>query len=336
MEPEVTQTPEVIEQTIANVLADTEPAEIQPEPVAEQIPEPVVEKVTEPSASYDPMWDIFKSKVSSDEYKYEIPDLLKTGKEGKPLTKEEEFDLLVDNIIKHVEIQDDDPFIAAYKAEKAKPDFDQNKFFESYKSEADIFELPSKEYLTTVFKRQAEDEKNGWTDDDINQYLGTKSKIELDMMASQHKQQNKAAMIEQARQREKENYQKNKEAIDQRVKDVNMRISSDADKLISKMITESSIGGVPHGQADIEEFTPFFKSMVSIDPATGKPPITQLLSNDETLYKAMYLLFKADKGAITDYKEKFKQDILNKTGLSKRVEGGTQRTVKVPTTEDYV
>jgi hypothetical protein len=351
------RTPEEIEKQVADVLGDVEepvveqeepeqPAEeFQEEPAEQSSEEPVERPSEEPTEEptpekpvYNPAWDILKKKLSTEENPYELPENIVNRKkpDGTDLTPEEEFDELVDHIVSNVEIEEQDPFIARYKAEKAKVDFNFDEFVKNFRQESDVFSLPSKDYLFNKMKKEVEAKKADWTDDEITEFLESKNKVELDLMANQAKEVDRKAMAQGASAKQKQYEAEAKQKREAATKDLNTKIASQASVLIKDMMNESSIGGIPHGQADIDEFAPYFNELVSINPATGRPKLNDLFNDDKTLYRALYMLYKADKGALTDFKESYKQEVLNKTGLGKRTEGGTQRTVRVPKPDDFV
>lgn len=345
----VVRTPQEIEAQVANILGDVqeviaEAPEVETEQdydVDEPAPAPAPEVVVETedvTPKHNPAWNILKKKLSTDNNPYELPSHIVSRKkaDGTDLTEDEEFDELVSHIIANVEQEENDPFVAKYKAEAAKEGFNLNEFIKTYHNETDIFSLPSKDYLFSKMKQQVVAKKADWTDEEIETYLASKNRIELDMLANQAKASDKNAYAQQSKIQQEKTMQENRVKQDLAVKDLNTKIASQASVLMSKMVNESSIGGIPHGQAEVDEFAPYFNDLVSINPATGKPKLNELLDNDETLYRALYLLYNADKGKLTDFKERYKQEILEKTSLGKRTEGGTQRTVRVPKPDDFV
>ncbi len=349
------RSPEEIEMQVANILGEVDDAPIDDQSTEESTEEFDMNQSEgndstshtqqqeqqldqEQVPSYNPVWDVLKKKLSTEENPYELPEhIVKRKKpDGSELTTEEEFEELVSHIVANVEIDEPDPFVAKYKAEKTKENFSLEEFIKQYHQETNVFSLPSKDYLFNKMKHQVANKKADWTDQEITEYLESKNKVELDLMANQAKEADKIALSRAAKANQQQYEVESKNKRQEAINNLNTQISSQANLLLKDMMNESSIGGIPHGQADIDEFAPYFNELVSINPATGKPKLNELLNNDKTLYRALYMLYKADKGAITDFKESYKQDVLNKTGLGKRTEGGTQRTVRVPKPEDFV
>jgi hypothetical protein len=288
--------------------------------------------------SPNPAWNILQEKLSTPEAKYELPEYILKGQdaEGNPLTPEKEFDYLVDSIARNIEVEDEDPFIAMYKAEKVKEGFNYDDFVKSYRSQTDILNLPSKEFMTEYLKMDSEQNKRGWTDDDISEFLEGKNKIELDTMAEGAKENMQGMLKAQASTKQAEAIKQRQEKAARVIEDYNKNIDVSVGNLVNEMSKVSKIGGLPHGQADIDEFLPIFKEQVRLNPATGAPNIKELFNDDKVLYETLYLLHKMKQGAFTDINEKAKQEVLQKTGLQKRQEGGTGKTVKVPKSDDYV
>lgn len=330
------KTPEQIEREISSTLGGGESG--NPDPPMEHVEPAPTEEPKAETPKYNPLWDSLRKKLGTEENPYNLPEHILSGKkkDGSALTPDDEFEEIVEHIASNIQIEEDDPFVVAYKAEKEKPDFNMDNFVKDFRAKTNILELSSKEFMTEFLKLQAETNKTGWTDEDIDAYISKKTKIELDMEAQQGKVAYKNYLTANLTEEQKVNQQKAETARIQKINDINTAQLSRVDALVTNMSKMQTIGGIPHGQTDIDEFLPFFKEMVTLNPATGKPKITELLKKDETLYRTLYIASKLDKGALTDVKEAAKREILEKTDLQKRIEGGAQKTTKSPKSDDFV
>ena len=112
-------------------------------------------------------------------------------------------------------------------------------------------------------------------------------------------------------------------------------------ELFSKMSGTKDIGGIPHTPDDQANFKQMFTDAVSINPETGYSRTRELFNNDEVLYKALYLYNKVEvdgslRNWLSGFKEDYKQDILDKTGIAPRQQKGSFQNVEIPGAETFV
>ena len=229
-----------------------------------------------------------------------------------------------------------DPFISEYLQASKQEGFSREKFLESYGEKFAMLNLPNKDFLMKVYEAKngkSEENPNGWTKEDIETYLNKMSRIEIDEKAEAMKNSYRDSISKPT---------VDKEAFTKRVNTANTAITDRVKKLSAIMSKEEDIGGIPHTKEDNEKFTEFFTAVSKVNPETGKTAIQAMLNDDKILYKAMYLLWKAEgteeniKSWISDFKESYKADVLNKAGVNQRRSGGNTRQVSVMKADDFV
>ena len=252
------------------------------------------------------------------------------------LTPDKQFEVLKGEIISHSNSTEDD-FITAYREAKTKG-IRADDFVKGYQSANAIYDLPSNDFMVKYLQVQngvSEENPNGWSKDDIDTYVGGLSKIELDLEAKRLKVEmrdaNKAKPISPEEQVK----------IDNRLKVANEAIQETSTKLFAKMSKVTDIGGIPHTVEDQQNFQQVFSDLVEINPETGRARVQDFFNSDDVLYKALYLLNKAEgdgssmKSFLSNFKESYKKDVLEKTRIHPRQDQGNIATSKIPKSEDY-
>jgi hypothetical protein len=229
-----------------------------------------------------------------------------------------------------------DPFINEYVNASKQEGFSREKFLQQYNHKVSLLNLPSKDFLYNYFKSQngkSEQNPDGWTDEEINTHLSKLTRIELDTQAGQLKSKLKESIFKP---------KVDPEALAKKAEIANKALSKRVNTLFDVMSQEKEFGGIPHTEEDAKNFKEFFSAISTINPKTGRPILSTMLNDDKVLYKAMYLLWKAEgtekniKAWLSDFKEGYKEDVLNRTRVNQRRDSGNARQVTVMKPEDYV
>jgi len=203
--------------------------------------------------------------------------------------------------------------------------------------------MPSRDFLINDLTREngkTDENPNGWTKEDIESYVNDMSPIDLDMRANERKQK----IYDSIQQENDSLNEKRKLAIKTSAENMNTTsIPQSVDKLFEEMASLKDIGGIPHTAEDQAAFKQMFLDSVSINPETGLPRTNELFNDNKVLYEVMYLYNKIhQKGEgslrnfLSTFKEEYKQDILDKTGVSPRELGGSFHMASVPKPGDYI
>lgn len=308
---------------------ETPPVVIPPtvSPVVPPTKTPPVE--TPETVEYNPVIDQMRSTFAQQGIEVEIPKEF----QGTEVPADKVYQFINDTLQKQQ--QSSDPLISQWN--KAKTDgLDVNQFIQQKVEQQQLLGLEPKEFLTRLYKaRNGKTEQNptGYTDEAIQEHLNKMSPIEVDEQATAYKAQlgetfNKPTTQSQS-----------PEIIAQQAEVSNKEAEKITTKLFTDMSQRSEIGGIPHGQADIDDFKPVFTDMVMKNPETGKTRVQELLSDDKILYDVLYAYHKMSSGGLKTYlsqfKESYKAEILDKTGLKPNVTSGSTYTISVPKPEDF-
>jgi hypothetical protein len=252
------------------------------------------------------------------------------------------FNYIKENMSPQQQPASEDPFINSYLKAKEQG-IEPESFLEQRNIVNSIKEMSSKDFLIQDLKREngvTEERPNGWSDDDISDYVENMNRIELDQVANKRKDG-----IYSQLDIENENYKSQQlekiksESIAANKGPINDTIT----KLFSDRASQKDIGGIPHTAEDQEDFKKMFTDVVSLNPETGYPRTRELFNDDKVLYDMLYLYHKANqkgngglKNFISTFKEEYKQEILDKTRLSPREQGGSNQMVSIPEAGDFV
>lgn len=240
-----------------------------------------VESVATPTETFtpSPMWEAVKETYGE------------TFKMPEGLTKENEMELYKKTLKGFQSNNNDLPATAKEIMELQKQGkFDEEKYFEQKLEEKKILTLPSKEFLQHVYKKRngySEENKTGWTDEDIKQFLEGKSKIELDMMANTER-------AELAKQKEAL-----KPKVEEPVIEEDTTYVKNIVETVKKTETFSSIFADEKERDTIEQE---FLKEATVDPKTKTNQLGKYLGDDNILY-TMYALYKAHLNKIAKQKE---------------------------------
>ena len=326
--PIAEQTPEVIQQTILAAFDDSNNTDVHVDSLGNKTEPPPknVESVV-PTFTPTPLWEQLKSKLSTDERPWDIPDEIKEGKFGEGKT---ELDVLIDHIYANTDFSSiaptiDDPFVQDYLEAKAKENFSRDEWLRSQAGKANIFELKGKEFLTEYYKQyrgKTETNPDGYTDEDINIYLSGKNRIEIDKeedVLRKHLKESRA--VEEA---------KNMEAIKQRdVEAFNTQEKTNQSKIKDFIKTNEftkDFFGIELSEAERTQFFKDLPGLFARDPKTRMSKMDSLLQSESDILKLSALVWKGEnaiKSHISNIKESVKSEVESKLGVTSRIDGGS-------------
>lgn len=217
------------------------------------------------------------------------------------------------------------PFIRdAIKAHKSGT-FNQDDFVDKYKGMGDIETAPSenviREYYSRKYGIKSEENPNGVTQEEINSYIKSqKEKDLLDFTAREFRPQLQNLIDAERTEVYDRDYQKFADSQEKNL-----------EELFVKTANYDNIYGVKVGKSDIESFNQELKGFLlpekgeQLQPLYVTEKLSNLLSNDETLYQMLYAATKSPqiKEALNGAKESTKRNIESKLGLTPNVGGGS-------------
>lgn len=280
-----------------------------------------------------PYWQKLQKDITAIDPEYKLPEILTTKKkeDGTPITPEEEFDLLREEIYKHTEDPyADDPFIGSYLAAKESPEFDEAKWIAEQAKAYNFITAPAKSLVLEAFRITNEKESKGWTEENIQAFVDGMNPIDLELKADSIRNAYRGNLAESQRNSKILEQQKYTEHIQTKTQE-NIALAKATFTEVEKI---SSLGGVPHGEPERAEFQPVYEKLVTINPETGNAYALDLLMDNQTLYKALYLLHATDKGLISNFKEDFKAETLSKMDVNKNSNKGGAANVAIDVNSD--
>ena len=321
-------------------VVETPPAEVTPPATPQATPPtetppvdtpPVTSPPTDtpPSVEYNPVIEQMRSSFAQKGITVEIPEQFKSP----DVEIGEVYKFINDTLQK--ESINSDPFISQYMKAK-ESGISHNDFIKQKVQQQELLNLPDRDFMSRLYQaRNGKTEKNpnGWDENAISQHINKMSPIELSEATNQYKAEltKKFDSFEQAK--------KTPEQITEAQTLQRAEVEKVANKIITTMSKRSEIGGMPHTQADIDDFKPVFLDMVEKNPSTGRPRVQELLSDDDVLYDMLYIYHKTKNGGLKKYlsqfKEAYKAEVLEKTGIKPKGTPGSTYTYSVPKPEDF-
>lgn len=276
----------------------TPPAPPPPTPPAPPVP-PVEVK-------YNPVWNAMKTKIEG----FEIPKEVLEGKLPEGKTEE---DLILESMLANAgpDVGDDD-FLAEYITKKSDPNFNREEHINSYVQRNQLAKLPNEDLIRTVYKTshgKTDERPDGYTDEQIDEYIKGLNPIQRDQMASQIRGQ----LQEQQRQ-----------ANEQRVAKQRADFEAEVMRTSKQFENETDFFGIKVEPDKAKEFNTRFPNYFK-PQADGLTPFQKLMNDDALVYKMLYLLDQ--EGAVlktleSNAKEGTKESIEIKLGLTDRLPGG--------------
>jgi hypothetical protein len=294
-----------------------------PEPVSNNTseePQVNTEKATEEPSDH-PL------KMYMEKLGYEIPEEVDFENEDEAIAAIKEHNKPKD---------EEDPFIKEYKERKEAEGFSQEEFLKQKMERMELKNLNSDDGLKKYLSMIEENGEKLYTDDDIDEFLTGKSKIEKDQMWKSVKE--KITDPEpQPQKTTSDNYVEkyNKETVNQLLETATGEIKDSED-----------IYGLPYGEAERAKFDQKFKELMSID-AKGEPlqvypkPVLKIINDPKELYKLLYVYDQLKSGkfdlSLKEHKDNTSEEALSKMGVSRKQTSGEYRaTAPPPKSEDFV
>jgi len=290
---------------------------------------PAVGVATSPPAvtterKLSPIWD----KIKAD-YERDVPDQPFAIPED--VSPENEAEKLYEFLISNVNIMPNDvpsevlEIIELHQKGKYNP----QEYFKQLSAQNDILKLPSKDFLFHALRSEnGKSDKNpeGWTDEDINEYLSKKSRIELDEDANRKKQ-----TFEDRRKREEETrVAREKQLEAENLQKLQASIEESAQRAINLHKHSNDIFGIEFTAEEKSQFHKDYVEMLKLEPNGKSNKLGRMLSDEATLYKVAALLWKGEglKGYITDIKESVKEGIERKLDPTLEQQRGSSKIPK--------
>lgn len=299
---------------------------------------------------YNPIWDTIAANKKASGEEWDIPKSIISGKneDETELTPEVEYEMLNKAMAKKVE---EDPFMSEYREASKEEGFDRETWLKRKSETNEILNKPSKDFLRLILEQQKNKEgERKYNDETIDEHLEGKNQIDLDREADIIKQQILDTELQK---------QKSDDLIKTKTKTDNINTftekrEKETSNVLDEMASIERIGGMPHGEAERKAFEPIFRKLMQVDSKTeglaldnffgGKDikgtSIEQDKAGNQRLYKALFSYFQGEDGAtetyLSQFKEDFKQSILDKTDTAPRKQAGKVAIETPPTNDDFV
>jgi len=256
------------------------------------------------------------------------------------MSPQEQYDFFKQNVTSGVTSSTDDPFVQSYNKAKEQG-LNSEEFIRQQMLAETVKAMPSRDFLIQSLIQEngkTEENPNGWTREDVESYVDNMNPIDRDTKANERKNQ-----LYQNIDLENEKHQaKLSENIRVEAEKANATtVKQTVDALFAKKASATDIGGIPHTPQEQEAFKQIFTDAVEINPETGYSRTRELFSDDEVLYDTLFIYHKLKqsegglKNFLSNFKEEYKQELLDKTRLAPRKQDGSLHTVAVPKPEDF-
>lgn len=249
----------------------------------------------------------------------------------KDLNEENEYNALIDFFQKNIEpdLSDLPEEIAEQISLHREGKYDPSKYFEQRTQTSSIINLPDKELLFEIYKAKhgkSEENTAGLSDDDIDDFLSKKSKIEIIEMAQAAREQVKQAQAAM----KKANEAKALEMAKAQYQTMQQKEIESATKIVNQLKNDRDFFGIEFSQAEKAEFDRDFIELLKFNPQTGTQKLADMLSDHKTLYKIAGILWKGEglRGYLTDLKEGVKKETERKLDPGLELEKGSTKTAK--------
>jgi hypothetical protein len=235
------------------------------------------------------------------------------------------------------EIQD--PFIKAYNIRKQEEGFELSSFLEEERTKQTIMSLDDNTFLNAYLKSlKSEDGKIKHSDAEITEYINKLNPIEKAEKVKQLKSELQKAQDSVLTERETAIAKKQEEAFtawetsrQKSIEETTMRMSQ---------IKE--VAGIPITESDLQEFIPKFDKLTQFNKETGRLYMDDYLqSNNDTVFKMLFLMHKAEKGEIDKHistvKQTVKDTLFEKLGIKPNITGASSSSggIEAPTSKAF-
>jgi hypothetical protein len=273
-------------------------------------------------------WDELSERKAADPLIFDIPEEISTGKkaDGTELSRKERFDMFMEKLKPQTtQSEDEDEFISSYKKAKQSPDFNESKFLQEQHQKKAIFSLDDDTFLQAYLSAQkTEDGKQKHSEQNIKDYVAKLNPIE--------KAEKAEALKNQLKQSQATFEQKQQDVANQKREQAFNEWESNRQKSIEDVVTKMSqvqnIGGIPVTESEIKEFVPVFDKLTQLNKETGRLYMDEYLqSNNDSVFKMLFLMHKAEKGEVNNYvsnvKQGLKEEVFQKLGIKPNVTGSS-------------
>jgi len=191
-----------------------------------------------------------------------------------------------------------DPFINRYLTAKKNEGFNEKAFIKSLNEQVSVADMDSKKFLKLYYKNL----DKGYTEDQINEFLKSKSQIELDHEAEVRKREYMNSIEENT----KKNFETLINSRKQELESVNSSISSSIEQYVFDEIKNGKFP-LKFAESDAEEMNSVLKDLFKTDIVieNGVPYETtrfeSFLENPEKLNQILPFIYLAEKGKLNDF-----------------------------------
>ena len=270
------------------------------------------------SPKYNPFWDEFKAAGGT------IPEAIIKGELEDGKTELQYYNEEVAKGVEEPEVTD--PFLKGYNEAE-----DKQAYLRNHTEAQEIMNLDENAGLRKLWSSQKDDKGERLiTDEEIDQSLNDMTPAKKKMEWQQAKEQITANQTKIA---EQQNADRKREFLD-KLPEYNKEREVLVGKTLIQVDDMKDAGGIPITDEFRDNFKKDFLALSNIEPETGQPLINHWLSKDQNVFEALLahqLVFKDKEvaGFLSNFKEDYKQNILNKTNLNKKEKpGSTPTTVK--------
>lgn len=299
--------------------------------------------VEKPSSEYipNPLWGVIAQRLSTETSPYELPEPIKVGKVGEtPLTPEQEFEYFARTIQENTRIPElEDPFVKEYIASKRGDNFNLDSFIQQYSTQTEMSSLSDFDYMFKAMKMdsgKSEERPNGFSDEDITEYLQTQNKISLRKERETAERASQQKRLESIQVSEARKIQK----LQDEIKEREITEAPELEKTLNKFMKYPKINGIEFGESDIKDAAEEFRLLNKYD-SEGKKPLFDIFMDNENLFKA-YMFLRGNgelvKQIFSTIKTDAAKNILSRTSLvpadpNKSFGGAASQ---IPTVEDFL
>lgn len=304
VENELTQ-----EAITAEIMGEQNPNNPNPNPPASGTPPPAGDETFE---------SFVETTIKSANPEYVLPESIRTGKkaDGTPLTAREKHELLSQQIINNTEVDvEKDSFVQQYLSAKAKG-IDANAFVNSYNNRVNMLNMPSADFVKTMYRSVADAKgERRYTDEDIDKLIEGKSAIEIDQMADGMKRQYAQSQLQRME-------ADNTAAIEKE----NMAYQPVVDSYVAQLKNGTSIFGFDLSAEDKEALGTEVSKLFVRSTKDNMNEFERIMSNDNFVLQIAPLIVMVKNGkyksAMTALKEASKAKALEKLDANPGEQGG--------------
>jgi len=265
--------------------------------------------------SYNPFWDEFKAAGGT------IPEAIIKGELEEGKTELQYYNEEVAKGVKEPEVTD--PFLKGYNEAE-----DKQAYLRNHAEAQEIMNLDENAGLRKLWSNQKDDKGERLiTDEEIEQSLNDMTPAKKKMEWQQAKEQMTANQTKIA---EQQNAARKQEFLE-KLPEYNQERETLVNKTLVQIDEMKDAGGIPISDEFRTTFKKDFLALSNIEPEQGQPLINHWLSKDQNVFEALLahqLVFKDKEvaGFLSNFKEDYKQNILDKTNLNKKEKPGSSPT----------